>query len=217
MNRTRILLGLALLIGFSVSQARAAEEFVEGEHYMLVTQPAASSSTSDKVELAIVFMYGCSYCFDFEPRLQTWLDGAPSYVSVVRLPAGWSKMAQMHARTYYTAETLNVLDAMHNELFRALHVEKQDLSTLENVRQFFEQHGVDARIFDTTYHSPEVEQLAQRADMLIESYGVMGTPTVVVNGKYLTMLTWAGTYDRWFELLDELIAREHGTARVAAE
>jgi thiol:disulfide interchange protein DsbA len=52
----------------------------------------------------------------------------------------------------------------------------------------------------------------KRAEELVRRYRVQSTPTVVVNGKYLTQGSQAGSYDAWFAIIDDLAAREHAAA-----
>jgi thiol:disulfide interchange protein DsbA len=43
----------------------------------------------------------------------------------------------------------------------------------------------------------------------VKRYKVPGTPAIVIDGKYLTNGTMAGTYEMWFEIIDDLVAQEH--------
>ena len=48
----------------------------------------------------------------------------------------------------------------------------------------------------------------QRAKELANRYDIRESPTVVVNGKYVTRASLSKSYDRWFEIVDDLAARE---------
>jgi thiol:disulfide interchange protein DsbA len=162
-------------------------------------------------------MYSCPHCFTFEPYLSEWIRTKPSYVDVIFLPAWWTETAKLHARAYYAAETLGVIEKMHEDFFHAIYVEKRDLSTQSGLRDFFGSYGIEPAKFDAALASPEVAKRSQRADALIKGYGVMGTPTVVVNGKYLTTLPWADrSFETWFKIVDELVAREHAALSASA-
>ena len=56
----------------------------------------------------------------------------------------------------------------------------------------------------------------KRADELVGRYRVQSTPSVVVNGKYLTVGRMAGSVDAWFAIIEELAAREHAAGGAAA-
>jgi hypothetical protein len=43
---------------------------------------------------------------------------------------------------------------------------------------------------------------------MIRRYAVPSTPSVVVNGKYLTDGRMAGSYEGWFKIIDQLAAAE---------
>ena len=114
----------------------------------------------------------------------------------------------MHARIYYTAETLNKLDEMHADIFREIHVNRNGLDNAAAIGSFFGNYGVDAATFDSTFESFAVYTKLQRADELARRYRISSVPTVIVNGKYVTSATMAGSYPVLLEVIDELIAME---------
>ena len=69
-----------------------------------------------------------------------------------------------------------------------------------------------APIFDATFDSFAVSTKVQRAKELVSRYRIPETPTVVVNGKYLTRAALAQGYDRWFAIIEELAATERSAA-----
>ena len=50
----------------------------------------------------------------------------------------------------------------------------------------------------------------ERADELNRRYRISSVPSIVINGKYTSNGTMAGSYERLIELVDELAAREYG-------
>jgi thiol:disulfide interchange protein DsbA len=48
----------------------------------------------------------------------------------------------------------------------------------------------------------------KRADELIKSYGVEGTPTIVVNGKYRFSPSTVGSYEKTLQLTQFLVSKE---------
>jgi thiol:disulfide interchange protein DsbA len=195
------------------AQSAAAGDLVDGRDYKLISPTQPTSSPADKVEVTEVFMYSCPHCFAFEPHLESWAKNKADYVELVRLPASWNKIAKLHAQAYYTAQVLGKLDAMNADFFTAFHVDHNFLDTEDKLRDFFGRHGVDAATFDKTFNSFSVHTKMQRADDLIERYRVSGTPSIVVNGKYLTEGSMAGSYEKWFAIVDELAKREHDAAQ----
>lgn len=188
--------------------AAPSGQFELGTHYERLSPTQPTSSGPDKIEVAEIFWYGCPHCYTFDPYLETWREDLPDDVNFVRIPALWNELLQIHARVYYTAEALNKLDEMHSAIFREIHVNRNGLDNPTAIREFFGRFGVDAETFDNTFESFAVYTKIQRADELARRYRVSSVPTVVVNGKYTTNATMAGSYPKLLEVIDELVAME---------
>jgi thiol:disulfide interchange protein DsbA len=158
-----------------------------------------------------VFWYGCGHCFALDPALETWRNkGKAQYIEFVRIPAMWNETTRIHARLFYTAEALGKLDALHSLIFREIHVNGDQLTSVDKVTAFFKQHGVSSDEFQKAFSSFAVESKLQRADFLNRRYHITSVPTFVVNGKYTTDVSSAGGESQLFGVLDELAAHEHG-------
>jgi thiol:disulfide interchange protein DsbA len=196
------------------AQARAAATppFEAGKHYTVLPAAQPTSTDAGKVEVAEIFMFGCPGCFGFEPHVQRWVGRKADYVNFVRIPAPWNPAAILHARAYYAAEALGKSEAIDGDLFNEIHVNRNMLETEAKLAAFFEKHGVDEATFKSTFNSFAVNAKVKRAEELIKRYRATSTPTVIVNGKYSTTGTQAGSYEAWFAIIDDLAAREHDAA-----
>ncbi len=183
--------------------------FEAGKDYQVLTPAQPTTSDKNRVEVAEVFMFGCPGCFGFEPHLEKWLPTKPDYVSFVRIPAIWNAVAEMHARAYYTAEALGKSDEIAGPFFDEFHRKGNRLDSLDKLAEFFGRFGVAEKAFRETFYSAAIDAKMRRAQELTKSYHVTSTPTVVVNGKYVTTGTMAGTYPRWFAIIESLAASEH--------
>lgn len=181
--------------------------------YALIEPPAATEA-ADKVEVVELFWYGCPHCLDFEPFIVDWQKSQPEYVEFRRMPAIFQQSWQPHARAYYTAEILGVVDQIHLPLFEAIHTHRRSLLTKDELMAFFAEHGVDEAAFSSTYDSFTVDTLVKRAQVMQARYGVMGVPAVVVNGKYRTSGNDAGGLERVMDVVDVLAEHEHRARRV---
>src|SRR5690606_26080568 len=115
----------------------------------------------------------------------------------------------LHARAFYTAEALGKLDEMHSAFFTEIHENRNPLDTREALAEFFARFGVDAAEFAETFDSYEpVHAQMQRAEELNLRYQIASVPTIIVNGKYTTNATLAGSYEELIELINELTASE---------
>ncbi len=199
---------MATLMVLTVSVAPAQSERLDAAgRYEPIDPPVATEST-DQVEVVELFWYGCPHCFDFEPFVSQWQDNKPDYVSFRRLPAIFRESWEPHARAYYTAQILGVLDRIHLPLFEAMHTHKRRLMTKQELMAFFAEQGVDEAEFSRTYDSFAVDSLVSRAKILQARYGVMGVPAMVVNGKYRTSGSEAGSLENVIPVTGILVDRE---------
>jgi thiol:disulfide interchange protein DsbA len=194
------------------AQAAATPPFEAGKHYTVLSPAQPTSTDAGKVEVAEVFMFGCPACFGFEPHIQRWLGRKPDYVNFVRIPAPFNPAAVLHARAFYTAEVLGKSEEIDGDFFNEIHNNRNMLDSEAKLAAFFAKHGVDEATFKSTFNSFAVNAKVKRADELVKRYRANSTPTVIVNGKYVTMGSQAGSYEAWFAIIDDLAAREHGAA-----
>src|SRR5690606_12245031 len=192
----------------------AAGRFQLGTHYRRLSPTQRTMvADADHVEVTEAFWYGCQHCYAAEPFFQRWLESKPDYVTFVRLPITWDRVPIVHARLYYTVEALEKLDEMHTAIFDAIHKDPSNRKTLldeQELVEFFGQFGVSAERFREVWNSQSIlEVKLPRAFEFMQRYEVDGVPAVIINGKYTTSVTEAGSHEALFELIDELAAAEH--------
>lgn len=193
------LLASSALLGIATSALGAEYEAVI---------PPQPTSNPDKIEVVELFWYRCPHCYRLLPAMERWLQNKPDNVEFVRMPAILTGNWALHARAYYTAEALGIVDKIHRPLFDAIHAERRNLNSEQTLKEFFAEYGVDAETFDKTWRSFAVETQVRKARVMTERYGISGTPAVVVNGKYRTDGVMTGNYANMLRVVDELIARE---------
>lgn len=186
----------------------ASGRFQLGTHYQRFPSAQGTSSSPDQIEVAEVFWYGCPHCYTFDPYLENWRRNLPEDVNFVRIPAVWSAQLQVHARAFYTARALNVIDELHTAFFREIHINGNYLLSQEALADFFESHGVSADDFNAAYESFSVNSFMNRAEDLSRRYRIASVPTVIINGKYTTDAGMAGSYEDLMELIDVLVEME---------
>lgn len=198
---SRVLIGSML--------AAQAWAFDEGIDYTRLVQPQPTE-TGDKVEVLEVFWYGCPHCWHLEPALEAWLESLPEGAAFRRMPATGGRW-DAHARAFYAAQAMGKLDGFHKALFRAIHEEKRELKTEDDLVALAVEAGLDEAEFRADYRSFLVETQLRKAKEMATRYGIDSVPTIIVNGKYRTGPSQAGGQGRMFQVLDELLAQELGS------
>lgn len=170
--------------------------------------PAQPTHDPAKIEVIEFFWYGCPHCYSFEPMLEKWVKSLPKNVEFIRQPAVFSDLWGKHARAYFTAEALGVVDKVHADFFDAIQNKKQHLETEDQLAKFFVEHGVKENEFHDAYNSFLVDSKMRQAASTAGRYGVTGVPAIIVNGKYKTTGPLAGSQEKMIEVINQLIEQE---------
>lgn len=198
-----------LLVGqsFSVLAEDQAKTYVAGKDYEVLPEPVVTRN-KHKVEVVELFWYGCPHCFEFEPMLEAWKAKLPPVADYYQMPAMWSSKMELHAKGFYVAKALGILDEVHEPLFNLMHVEKKRIDNRDELAAFFKRFGVDKDAFDRTFDSFSVESQINIAKSRAVSYHMQGTPELIVNGKYRVSTTMAGSQANMLKIASFLIEQE---------
>ena len=181
MRATLALVALACLTGQAPAQDVGARQNLE---YRLIAPQAVE--TGERIEVIDFFWYGCPYCNELQPALEGWARRKPGDVVLRRVPAILRDSWAPHARIFYTLERLKEVERLHLEVYRGYHVEKLRMSQPEVVVEWAVRHGIDRQRWLDAYDSPEVAAKVEGARAITQAYTVEVTPTLVVDGRYLT-------------------------------
>jgi len=177
-----IVAGLSLT-GACTAQAPAAAPYQLGVQYVAIT-PAQPLVNDGKIEVVEVFSYACPHCWHFEPYAEQIQKQLPKGVVFRMMPAVFSPAWEPYARAFYAAQKLGVLGKTHVALFKALHEKHEPLYSLQDLAGFYAHYGVKPAEFLSVANSDAVDQQMMRAIRLGQAWGIEGTPTIVVDGKY---------------------------------
>ncbi len=198
---------LVVLVFLLVNSAfLQAAEYSEGTHYKKLS--SQQSSSGDKVVVEEFFWYGCPHCSTFEPYLKAWEKTKPADVEFARVPAIFRPDWEVQARVYYALDNMGKVDDIHEKIFTAIHKNKKRLDNKDSLIDFIVENGVDREKFLEEYNSFAVDGLVRKAKKKIKAYQIQGVPSVVINGKYLTSGSMAGSYDNMINITNYLIKKE---------
>jgi len=195
-----------MLLGIFSIAAGAADSFEDAYRAVRPVQPTHSG---DRIEVLEVFWYGCPHCYTLEPYLEKWLADKPEDVEFRRMPGLVSSGWIAHARAYFTAEKMGVVDRIHRPLFSAIHREKKPIFKEDDLRAFFVgTSGVDGNEFSKIFNSKEIDIKMRQALVSQQKYMIDGVPAIIINGKYITNGTMAKSYDNIIKVIDYLVNKE---------
>jgi len=193
-------LALACLAGAAGAQEVRARQNLE--YRLIAPQPV---ETGERIEIIDFFWYGCPYCNELQPALDEWTKRKPADVTVRRIPVILRDTWAPHARIYYTLELLGEAERLHAQVYRSYHVEELHMSKPDVMEQWAARNGIERRRWLDAYYSPEVDARIARAAQATKRYDVQGTPSLVVDGRYLTSSSMTATVRGILPVVDDLV------------
>ncbi|MDF2818036.1 MAG: thiol:disulfide interchange protein [Stenotrophomonas rhizophila] len=183
---------------------------VEGTDYVVIANGKPFQPATGKIEVAEVFGFVCPACAAFQPLIGPWKAGLPSDVNFVYVPAMFGGTWDDYAKAFYAAQALNLEDKTHEALYKAIHVDQalkgeRGRDSVQDIAAFYAKHGADAKQFEAAMSSFAVSAKTSAAKQFAQRSQITGTPSVIVNGKYLVK---GKSFPDMLRIADHLIARE---------
>jgi thiol:disulfide interchange protein DsbA len=175
--------GLLLTSACSAQGSGAPAPYTDGNEYVSLPAPQRYSAEG-KVEVVEVFSYGCIHCAHFAPIAEQMRKQLPPGVVFKLVPAAFNDAWTPFARAYYAAKKLGLVEQTHLALFKAKFDEHYPINSLDELADFYAQHGAKRDEFLRIAASDEVTEQLRKDMALIQKWQVDGTPTIIVNGKY---------------------------------
>lgn len=153
--------------------------------YTPITPPQPTDDPA-KIEVLEFFSYGCPHCAEFNPVLAAWVAKQQGDVVVRKVPVTFGRAAWTGiAKLYYTLEVTGDLHRLEAEVFKAIHVERQNLFEEKALAEWAAKKGVDPKKFSETFNSFGVMSKVRRGDQMAQTYKIQGVPAIAVEGKFL--------------------------------
>ena len=199
--------------------------FVAGKDYQRIEPQQSKVTDTPKIEVVDVFSYGCPACNAWHATIEKLAKELPSEAVMVYLPASFmvGENWPLLQRAYYTAQALGVADqadaAMYDAVWKTQELSAlnasgnglkplTDLPKIEDVAKIYARFGADPVQFVAVSGSFAINTKMKRADELVRAYGVPGTPSLVVDGKYRVDPHDAGSPEKTIEVIKWLVAKE---------
>ena len=199
--RARFMLRLALcsLCLLCAAMPAAAQQIKRDIDYREIQQQPVE--TGERIEVIDFFFYGCHFCNELRPRVERWSEKKDADVVLRRVPVVRRDSWVPLAKTYFALEAMGVSERLHGAVYTSYHVEDLYMSQEKVIEAWAAKQGLDAEKFMAIYRSDETRQKVERARKMTIDYDIQGTPSLVVDGKYLT----DGSSAKTIEILDAMV------------
>lgn len=208
-RRVTILYLSAILVMFAVATTGGWANPQANVDYRVLSGGPPSPAPGTKTEIAEVFWYGCPFCQEFEPILESWVGQHSGRVVLSFIPAAVNPDLLPGAKTYYTLKDLGLLSKLHDRFFDAARSGEVDTTDPASIFRWFASRGVNQATFEKTYQSRRVRAQVEHARRQELGYEIVSIPTIIVNGRFLTSTRMAGGYHSVLRIVAYLLNRSH--------
>ena len=186
----------------------AGAKYVEGKHWTVLKDPIEYTLTKEQKGIIWeVFSYSCSHCNAYEPEITQWRANTPESIGLEHVPVYWNSNYAIQAQAYYTAKVLKIAEKAHSKLFDTIHIQRVQIGSLADYAQFYSQFGISKEQFIATSQSFVVKGMVEKARQISVNGKVEGTPSLIVNGKYLVD-SKSGNRSEWLDIARFLVERD---------
>lgn len=199
----------ALLVFFSGTAAAQQAVRADVDYRVIQPQPVAVPGS---IEVIDFFWYGCPHCHSLQPSLERWISRKPADVVVRRIPAILRDSWAPHAHLYYTLEALGEVERLHQRVYYDYHVTRLSLANPDVAAVWATTNGITRERWDEAYNSPAVQRKVEQAARLTRAYSITGTPSLVINGRYLTSGNMTETPNGTVMILEGLVQKMRAEA-----
>jgi len=194
----------AVVFGLLLALSGAAEaDLVEGRDYLAIDPVAVDSGR--RIEVIEFFFYGCETCYRIEPVLREWVIRREQYIEFKLIPAlrrsAWIPLSDL----FFALHAVGALPELHDRVYLAIHEQGRRLSSTSEQIKWAAEQGLDATVFEQTLHSDATMIATQNARDATVAYGIRVTPSIVIDGRYLTTAAMIGNASRVSQVLDRLL------------
>lgn len=173
---------IVFTVALLISGIGFAEEQAEDSYTMLVPpQPV----TTRKIEVLEFFFYGCRQCNRLNGPLSEWVRTASNDVEFTYVPITFRTSWEPMTTTFYALQGMDEFNKYHDALFKAWNVDFVDLDDQAKILNFLGSLGIDRSKFEAAFNSEPVSSQVERSKEMVKRYAIEGTPTLIVDGKYV--------------------------------
>ena len=155
---------------------------VQGVDYTIATNPVTGATPHGKTNIKEFFSFTCIHCKDIEPLIEAKIMSNKK-IDLERIQVPWDPKTTSLAKLNATYQIMG-LHKLYTPTFNAVFA-GVDLSDRQILLKFLRQNKVDTTSFMANYDSFDVSMAPGQYKSLMQAYNIEGTPTFVVNNKYI--------------------------------
>jgi thiol:disulfide interchange protein DsbA len=163
-----------------------------GVEYTILSTAQPSQTAGKKVEVIEFFMYHCPFCHALEPVLEQWVKKEGDKIVFRRIPMPYQGSNDPEAHLFLTLQAMGKSEAYQAKVMDAVgdivnRKRSETLTEQEILDVAYKLPGIDKAKFMDVWSSFGVRTMLNRLPGIVSNnYRVESTPTIIVDGKYVT-------------------------------
>lgn len=164
----------------------------QGAEYTVLAVPQPSQAVGKKVEVIEFFMYHCPFCHALEPALEQWVKKQGENIIFKRIHLPYQGANDPEAHLFLTLQAMGKSEAYQSAVLDTVgdivrRKRSETLTEQEILDVGQKLPGIDKAKFADTWNSFGVKTMLNRLPSVVNNgYKINSTPTLVVDGKYVT-------------------------------
>ena len=144
-------------------------------------------SPEPQIEIIYFYYYGSPWAYKIDKPLRTWAQTRPYNVKFITVPVYFdgNNYALLSARIHYALVALGQEQRLSSLFMQAVQENRVDLKKMSSVMVWMENHNVSKKEFLRALNSQEVKSSVAALASVAKRYGVVSTPSIVLEGQYL--------------------------------
>lgn len=162
-----------------------------GAEYTVLSTPQPSQTAGKKVEVIEFFMYHCPHCHALEPVLEQWVRKEGDNIVFKRIHLPYQGANDPESHLFLTLQAMGKSEELQGKVMDAVGAivnrkRSETLTEQEVIDLAVKLPGIDKAKFMATWNSFGVKTMLNRLPGMVSNYKIDSTPTIVVDGKYVT-------------------------------
>lgn len=164
---------------------KSPEKKIAGDYSTLSSKP--STYEPGKVKIMEFLNFNCGHCYELQKSMPELLQKYGDKVEITYIPINFSKQSTKSVEAYILAKQMGKGDEMYEALFNANFEKNMDImeSTIA-IESVASSIGL-GQDFNQKFESGAAANEARDNLRLANSYGLEGTPTVIINGNLMAV------------------------------
>ena len=177
----------AVIVGLCAATAFASPTAPRnGAEYTTLKTPQPVQADGKKIEVIEFFMYHCPACYALEPEMLAWVKKQGDNIVFRRIHLPLTGANDPEAHLFLTLEAMKLEESLHAKVLSTWHVERRRLKSDDDNIDWAVKNGIDKEKFVAVYNSFAIITRLKNAGRVATTYEVNSTPTMIVNGRFLT-------------------------------